>query len=96
MKFPSANISYSVNAIKENFWQANLSCSFVINVIKYSEKEFLEKSPALRIYECAAKGDITSPWDNYLLISAVEKTFVVQINDPAWISFSNALDISLL
>lgn len=96
MKFPSANISYSVSAVKENFWQANLSCSSVINVIKYSEKDSLEISPALRIYECVAKGDVTSPGEHYLLIHAVEKTFVVQINDPAWINFANALEISLL
>lgn len=96
MKFPSANISYSVSAVKENFGQAGLSCSYVINVIKYSEKDSLEISPALRIYECAAKGDITSPGEQYLLVYAADKTFVIQINDPAWINFSNAIEISAL
>ncbi|MDR0650015.1 MAG: hypothetical protein LBG59_01010 [Candidatus Peribacteria bacterium] len=58
VKFPSANISYAVSSVKENFGQANLSCSYVINVIKYSEKELLEISPAIRIYECEAKGEV--------------------------------------
>jgi hypothetical protein len=58
MKFPSANVSYAVSNIKENFGQANLSCSYVINVIKYSDKEMLEISPAVRIYECEARGEI--------------------------------------
>jgi len=94
MKFPAANISYSVSAVKESFGQSNLACSFVINVIKYADKDLLEISPSLRIYECTSKGDIVSPDENYLLIHAVERVFVIQINDPAWIDFSNALEIS--
>jgi hypothetical protein len=58
IKFPSANISYAVSSVKENFGQANLSCTYVINVIKYADKEQLEISPALRIYECETKGEI--------------------------------------
>jgi hypothetical protein len=58
IKFPSANISYAVSSVKENFGQANLSCSYVINVIKYADKESLEISPAIRIYECEAKGEV--------------------------------------
>jgi len=61
VKFPSANISYSVSAVKESFGQADLSCSYVINVIKYSDKELLEISPSIRIYECTSKGGVTSP-----------------------------------
>ena len=93
MKFPSSNISYSVSSVKENFGQANFSCSFVINVIKYSEKDLLEISPTLRIYECTSKGEVVPPDENYLLIRALEKVFVVQINDPAWINFSSSLEI---
>ncbi|MDR2191127.1 MAG: hypothetical protein LBP53_08440 [Candidatus Peribacteria bacterium] len=61
MKFPSANVSYAVSAVKENFNQASLSCAYVINVIKYADKEALEIAPAIRIYECEAKGNIVAP-----------------------------------
>jgi hypothetical protein len=60
IKFPSANISYAVSSVKENFGQASLSCEYVINVIKYADKELLEISPAIRIYECEAKGEVVS------------------------------------
>ncbi|MDR3168307.1 MAG: hypothetical protein LBU27_00655 [Candidatus Peribacteria bacterium] len=61
MKFPSANISYAISIAKENFGQTNVSCSSVINVIKYSDKENLEISPAIRIYECEPNTSITAP-----------------------------------
>jgi hypothetical protein len=38
--------------VKENFGRDDVKCTYVINVIKYSEKENLEISPAVRIYEC--------------------------------------------
>ena len=52
LKFPSSNISYSVSSVKENFGRDDVKCSYVINVIKYSDKENLEISPSVRIYEC--------------------------------------------
>jgi hypothetical protein len=61
LKFPSGNISYAISMVKENFGQANVSCSSVINVIKYSDKENLEISPAIRIYECEPNTAITAP-----------------------------------
>ena len=41
LQFPSSNISYVVSPIKENFWRSDISCSYVISAIKYSEKENL-------------------------------------------------------
>lgn len=91
LQFPSSNISYSASAVKENFWYSDLSCSYVINVIKYSEKENLEISPSIRIYECNAKSDISSWSQEYAIKKLWEKLFVVQINDPSWIDFVNNL-----
>ncbi|MDR2540403.1 MAG: hypothetical protein LBD11_01120 [Candidatus Peribacteria bacterium] len=96
IKFPSANISYSVSVARENFGQASAYCTSVINVIKYSEKENLEIAPAIRIYECEPNSSIVSPGENYLITQGANKTFVVQINDPAWIDFSNKLSFSAL
>jgi hypothetical protein len=52
LDFPSPSISFSVSPIKEDFGRNDVKCSYVINVIKYTEKENLEISPAIRIYEC--------------------------------------------
>jgi len=97
LKFPSANISYAVSSVKENFGQTGLSCSYVINVIKYADKENLETSPAIRIYECQSTGNIEKPTNRFVLINtSLEKTFLVQVNDPSWVDFANALSIQAL
>jgi len=96
LQFPSSNISYAVSAVKENFGQNNISCSYVINVIKYSNKENLEISPAIRIYECMAAGNV-APWaDNYVVYNVLDKAFIVQINDSSWIDFSKNLNFEAL
>ena len=56
--FPSANISYAASAVQENFGSASLLCSYVISVIQYANKDALEISPALRVYECQLKGSL--------------------------------------
>lgn len=96
LQFPSSNISYAVSAVKENFGQNNISCSYVINVIRYSDKESLEVAPAVRIYECTAAWNV-APWaDNYYVYNVLNKSFIVQINDPSWIDFSKNLQFSPL
>ena len=94
LKFPSGNISYAVSSVRENFGQASLYCSYVINVIKYADKENLEISPAIRIYECEAKGGVPSLGEKMLVKQGAGRIFVIQINDPAWISFSNEVVFS--
>jgi hypothetical protein len=96
IQFPSANISYAASAVQENFGSANLLCSYVISVIQYADKENLEIAPTIRIYECQAKGDLPVLGEQYLIEKNGEKTFVVQINDPAWIDFANAISFATL
>ena len=87
LKFPSSNISYSVSSVKENFGRDDVKCSYVINVIKYSEKENLEISPAIRIYEC--EGSVEESWDKWIIVyPRLDKKFVVQMNDWSWNDFS--------
>lgn len=96
LQFPSSNISYVASIVKENFGQNNISCSYVINVIKYSEKENLETNPAVRIYECTAWWNV-APWaDNYVVYNVLDKSFIVQINDSSWINFSKNLKFDAL
>ena len=91
LQFPSSNISYSVSSVKENFGRNDVKCSYVINVIKYSEKENLEVSPAVRIYECDwSVGESWAP--GIVVYPRVDKKFVVQMNDGAWYDFSTHLN----
>ena len=87
LQFPSSNISYNASSVKENFWRNDISCSYVINVIKYSEKENLEISPAIRIYECSGK--VSKSWaPDILVYPRSGKIFVVKMNDWSWYDFS--------
>lgn len=87
LKFPSSNISYSVSSVKENFGRSDVNCSYVINVIKYSEKENLEVSPAVRVYECLWTA--TQSWAPEIVVyPRLDKLFVVQMNDGAWHDFA--------
>ena len=95
LQFPSSNISYSVSSIKENFGRDDVKCTYVINVIKYSEKENLEVSPAVRIYEC--EWSVSESWAPGIVVyPRVDKKFVVQMNDGAWYDFSTHLNFEEL
>ena len=87
LKFPSSNISYSVSSVKENFGRDDVKCSYVINVIKYSDKENLEVSPSVRIYEC--DWSVDKSWAQGIVVyPRLDKKFIVQMNDGAWNDFS--------
>ena len=87
LQFPSSNISYSVSSAKENFGRSDISCSYVINVTKYSDKENLEISPAVRIYECQWNVEKSrAPW--IVVYPRGNNKFIVQMNDGAWNDFS--------
>ena len=95
LQFPSSNISYVVSPIKENFWRSDVSCSYVISAIKYSEKENLEVSPSIRIYECLWTA--SESWAPEILVyPRVDKLFVVQLSDSSWWDFANHLKFAVL
>ena len=95
LQFPSSNISYAVSSVKENFWRSDVSCSYVINVIKYSEKENLEVSPSIRIYECL--WTVSKSWAPEILIYLKwDKIFVAQLNDSSRWDFANNLKFTAL
>ena len=87
LKFPSSNFSYSVSSVKENFGRDDVNCSYVINVIKYSDKENLEISPAIRVYEC--QWNVEKSWAQWIVVyPRLDKKFIVQMNDGSWNDFS--------
>ena len=95
LQFPSSNISYVVSPVSENFGRSDIKCSYVISAIKYSEKENLEVSPSIRIYECL--WTVTKSWAPEILIyPRVDKIFVVQLNDSSWWDFANHLIFTAL
>ena len=95
LQFPSSNISYAVSSVKENFWRSDVSCSYVINVIKYSDKENLEVSPSIRIYECL--GTVSKSWAPEILVyPRGDKIFIVKLNDSSWWNFANNLKFTAL
>jgi len=93
VNFSSSNISYAASSVKENFGNKSLSCTYVINVIKYADRDNLETDPAIRIYECSVSEPILASTlgENFVIKEGAGKTFIIQINNPAWIDFSNAL-----
>ena len=95
LQFPSSNISYAVSAVKETFWRSDVSCSYVINVIKYSERENLEVSPSIRIYECL--WTVSQSWAPEILVyPRADKIFVAQLNDSSWWDFANNLKFTTI
>ena len=95
LQFPSSNISYVVSPASENFGRSDIKCSYVISAIKYSEKENLEVSPSIRIYECL--WTVTKSWAPEILVYPREdKLFVAQLNDSSWWDFANNLKFSEL
>lgn len=95
MKFPSANIAYEASVSSADMWNG-LKCSYVINVIKYADKDNLKDSPTVQIYECSWDPSTTSwaPW--IVIYSRANKVFVAKVNDSAWFDFANNLSINTL
>lgn len=95
LQFPSSNISYAVSSVKENFGRSDVNCSYVINAIKYSERENLEVSPSIRIYECL--WTVSNSWAPEILVyPRADKIFVVQLADSSWWDFANNLKFTAL
>lgn len=65
MIFPSANISYTSNTIDEDFGQVGVRCRYAIKVIDYKNKESIQTSPKVIIYECSFKNGFQLPGSNY-------------------------------
>lgn len=95
LNFPSSNISFSVSSVKENFGRTDINCSYVINVIKYTDKENLETTPAVRIYEC--DWSVSESWAQWIVVyPRLDKKFIVQMNDGSWNDFSMNLKFEQL
>lgn len=77
MTFPSSNISYVSDAIDEDFGQAGIRCKYAIKVIDYKNKDSIQTSPKVIIYECNFKNEFQLPGENYLQKELDNKKFVI-------------------
>ncbi len=92
--FPSMNISFAATNVENDFWQLWVNCFTQMNVVSYPNKENININPAIKIYECNIK-DLFEESDKMILRTIDDRSFVIEIVDPAWIEFSNNIDIQL-
>lgn len=94
LKFPSPNISYRTALESNDLGIAGTKCSAVIKVSAYANKDTVETNPSIRIWECSTVGKVdTSTTVQYALWKII---FVVQVLDPAWVSFAQNLEFTEL
>lgn len=91
--FPSSNISYSANGVDEDFGQTWVRCTYATKVIQYPDRENLQSTPSVIIYECKAKDGLTSP-EGSVLQELWDKKFVIKVLNPAWWDFANNIEIA--
>jgi len=60
VNFSSSNIAYAASSVKEKFGNDDISCTYVVNVIKYTDRDNVETSPDIRIYECTVKNPVSA------------------------------------
>ena len=67
-----------------------------INVIQFADRENLNSNPSVRIYECSGSVDASALGERYAIQYLGDHVFIVRINNPAWINFTNALEFTSL
>lgn len=96
MKFPSPNIAYGAGNSNADLSSYGIKCSYSLKVIQYKNKELLETEPAITIYECNNKNQLTGAPENYLVKQLGDKQFVIAIHDGAWLNFAQNISIESL
>lgn len=87
--FPTPAISYNSFSMSDSV--AGLSCRIGTRVVWYANKSELDKSPSLVIYGCKQWKPQLSP--NMLSFDVGTTTFIVEVNDKAWIDFANNIKV---
>jgi acetyltransferase-like isoleucine patch superfamily enzyme len=93
--FPSSNIAYVAQTSEEDFNQIGVNCFSVMNVVQYSDKEFVEQKWNVKVYECTAKNGIDDSDKKLIYKQIWDKHFIVEIIDPAWVTFANNIEIKV-
>lgn len=90
ISFPSPNISFaSTNVNKTVQW---LSCTTATNIVLYANKVNLTTNPSVVMYFC--KPGTVQNSNNFRVINTANTTILVELLDPAWVSFINWITIN--
>jgi len=93
--FPSRNISYSSVNVDEDLGMVWVHCSSQMNIVSYANKDMVELTPAVKIYECTLKKWFNSTSNIYLWKTNTDasKNFIIEIVDPTWKDFATNITI---
>lgn len=87
--FPSPNISFSSTNIFDTV--SGVKCSVKTNVVEYAKKDQVNSNPSVVLYFCANKP--TSLTDTMRILSVGWTTILIEVKNPAWTNFANAITI---
>lgn len=88
--FPTPNISFASRNIVETI--NGLQCTTATNIVLYANKDSLMINPAITIYYC--KSWTPTNISNTRVITANNMTLLIQVKDPAWVDFANAIVVN--
>ena len=86
-------ISYEAFTPSQSFESQGVKCRYGLRVISHTNKDNLQTSPSIIIYECPSTEKLNNLNSNYVIKTAANKTFVIQVLDSAWFNFANAISI---
>lgn len=93
--FPSSNISYGEQNMSSGLGLNGVRCFAQMNVIAYKNKDMLDSSPALRIYQCTIKDGSELPAGFRRVTASEDKDFLIEVADPSWTNFANNVQITV-
>lgn len=93
--FPSSNISYGEQNLSSGLGLNGVRCFAQMNVIAYKNKDMLDSSPALRIYQCTIKDGSEIPAGFRRVTASEDKDFLIEVADPSWTNFANNVQITV-
>lgn len=90
---PSPNLSYAWVDLDDDLTMPGIRCSFQMNIVSFPNKPLLQTSPAIKIYECTVKSEISLSNKFISKTIADWRTFIIEIVDPAWKDFADNIII---
>lgn len=93
--FPSSNIAYEAINVREDLGLPWVNCFSQMNVVKFSDKNFLHEDPKISIYTCTIKGTLNNLGNTFIQKTSENgMEFIIQIVDWARFDFANAIEIN--
>lgn len=90
---PSPNLSYAWVDLDDDLTMPGIRCSFQMNIVSFPNKPLLQTNPAIKIYECTVKSEISLSNKFISKTIADWRTFIIEIVDPSWKDFADNIII---